>query len=103
MKLNGKTYNLPELNFNTMCVLEDMGISLSDINHRTFNTIRGFVALAVGDAETAGKEIDAHIKNGGKLNEITKEIKTAIAESDFFQALGASQTEGNVPSQTEEN
>lgn len=91
MTINGKTYKMPELNFNAICQLEDMGISLTDFDKKPMAAIRGFLALAIGDAETAGKELEAHIINGGDLSEIADEITKAVQNSGFFQALSARQ------------
>lgn len=88
MKINNKIYKIPELNYNTICILEEMGISLTDMDKRVFSTVRGFVALAMnGDYEKAGEEIEEHLKNGGSLDEVLEEINKAVEESGFFQAL----------------
>lgn len=88
MKINNKKYKIPELNFNTICMLEEMGVQLPEIDKRIFSTIRGFVALAMdGDFEKAGKEIEEHIKNGGSFDEILKEINSAVEGSGFFQTI----------------
>lgn len=92
MKINGKTYKMPELSFNAMCQLEDMGISLEDLDKKPMAAIRGFLALAIGDTETAGKELEAHIVNGGDFSEIADEIAKAVQNSGFFQALSVKQT-----------
>jgi hypothetical protein len=31
MKLNGKEYDVPELNFSAVCAMEDWGLSLDDM------------------------------------------------------------------------
>ncbi len=93
MKINGKTYKMPELSFNTMCQLEDMGISLADFEKKPMAAIRGFLALAIGDTETAGRELEAHIISGGDFTEIVEEITKAVQESGFFRALSAKQTQ----------
>ena len=55
MKINGTEYTMPELNFNTMCKLEDMGVSLTEMDQKVLTTVRGFLALAMGDdMEKAG-------------------------------------------------
>lgn len=91
MKINGKTYKMPELNFNAMCQLEDMGISLADFEKKPMAAIRGFLALAIGDTETAGRELEAHIVNGGDFTDIVGEITKAVQDSGFFQALSTKQ------------
>lgn len=37
MKINGTEYTMPELNFNTMCKLEDMGVSLTGNGSESLN------------------------------------------------------------------
>ena len=96
MKINGKTYKMPELSFNAMCQLEDMGISLADFEKKPMAAIRGFLALAIGDTETAGRELEAHIVAGGDFTEIAEEITKAVQESGFFQALSANQTQKKI-------
>ncbi len=93
MKINGKIYKMPELSFNAMCQLEDMGISLADFEKKPMAAIRGFLALAIGDAETAGRELEEHIVGGGDFTEIVEEITKAVQDSGFFQALSTKQTQ----------
>lgn len=88
MIINGKEYRLPKLSFNTMCRLEEMGVSLTELNKMPMATIRAFTALAVGSPEKAGEELEQHLISGGELTDILDEIKTAVNESGFFQALG---------------
>lgn len=88
MNLNGKQYTIPELDFNAMCQLEEMGVALVSLDKKVMSTIRGFLALAMRtDIDTAGKALETHIINGGDLTEIMNEINKAVEESGFFQAL----------------
>ena len=64
MKLNGKEYKIPELDFNAVCQLEELGIDLVGQNAKPFSTLCAFVALAVGDTEKAGKELETHLEGG---------------------------------------
>ncbi len=101
MKINGKEYKIPELNFNTMCILEDQGVSLTSMDEKMLSTVRGFVSLAMGgDFDRAGDEIEAHLANGGNFDEIIKEIEGAVKESGFFRALSKNQTQGNTTSKS---
>lgn len=106
MIINGKSYKLPELDFNAVCELEEMGVSLLDGNVKPLTMIRGFVALTIGDSEQAGKEIEAHLINGGSLVDIMAEITEAIDNSGFFHALGATPTKKvsktKTPTETKE-
>lgn len=87
MKLNGKEYKIPELDFNTVCQLEEHGIDLVGQNAKPLTTLRAFVALAVGDTEKAGKELEAHLANGGSLEDVMKEVNTVLQNSGFFQRM----------------
>lgn len=52
MKINDREYTIPELNFNAMCELEDLGASFSEMDKKALSTVRAFLALAMGgDAE----------------------------------------------------
>ena len=87
MKINGSEYKLPELNFNAMCRLEDMGISLYEMDKRVLSTVRGFLALAMDDdMERAGVEIENHLAGGGSIDVIMDEINKAVNESGFFRS-----------------
>ncbi|MDR0287862.1 MAG: hypothetical protein LBI03_09215 [Clostridiales bacterium] len=95
MTVNGKAYKFPELTFNSMCELEDMGISLTDLEQKPMTVIRGFLALAMGDIETVGKELESHIANGGNFEEILSEITKAVQNSGFFRAFTSSKDKRN--------
>ena len=88
MLINETNYIIPELNFNAMCRLEDMGVPLTEMDKKVMTAIRGFLALAMdGDLEKAGKELEAHLEKGGNLDQILKEINLAVENSGFFQSL----------------
>ena len=99
MKINGTEYTMPELNFNTMCKLEDMGVSLTEMDQKVLTTVRGFLALAMDDdMEKAGMEIEQHLASGGSLDPLMESINKAVNESGFFRALSQSQEKGNAAS-----
>lgn len=92
--LNGKTYIASPMNFNTICDLEDLGVSLDDFFKKRTLFMRAYVALSMGgDARLAGEEIEAHIIGGGTLDALTDIMRAEIDESDFFQTLTQRQTE----------
>lgn len=88
MNLNGKEIKIPEVNFEFMCKLEDAGLNISDFGKKPLNTVRAFIAVSTNDFEGASKEIEEHLLNGGKLDELFAEISEAVQDSGFFQALG---------------
>lgn len=102
MIINGNTYHIPELDFNAMCKLEDMGVSLIGMDKKLLSTVRGFLALAMGgDMEKAGKEMEAHLIGGGSLDGFMSEINKAVQSSGFFRALSQSKTQGNRTGESE--
>ena len=87
LKINGRTYKAAEFDVNFMCEMEDNGIQLEDIDKKMFKLIRMYVALSMGvDPVTAGKEISEHMRNGGKLDEISDVMSDMMGESDFFRS-----------------
>ena len=85
MKINDREYTIPELNFNAMCELEDLGASFSEMDKQALSTVRAFLALAMGgDAEKAGKGIEAHIASGGKFDDIMQDIRQSRGGKRFF-------------------
>ena len=101
--INGKTYKAKEFDFNTVCDLEDMGISLETMQNKPLSMVRGYFALCTGRDKTyAGKEIEQHIINGGKMDEITEIMSQKMNDSDFFHSLKSDETESDTEIQTEE-
>lgn len=87
IKINGKTYNLKEVDFNGICVLEDLGFSVADIKSKTFSSLRACFAYHAGlDLVSASKEIEEHLKNKGKVADFAPFIEKVV-NSDFFQNL----------------
>lgn len=86
--INGKLYQAREITFNTICDLEDAGVSLTEIEQKPISTVRSYFAICLGgNKEAAGQEIEKHIINGGSLDEIMTAFREELADSDFFQAL----------------
>lgn len=102
--LNGKKYKSKELDFNAMCDLEDMGVSMVDIKSKNMSLIRAYLAFCGNiSAEEAGNEIMLHLKNGGKFDEIMEGLKEAIENSDFFRFLKERAEEEDSESETEKS
>lgn len=94
--INGKEYPASEITFNTVCQFEDMGVQLSEIEKKSIMLLRAYVAVCMNcDAEAAGKELEAHIVNGGDLKDISSALNKAVEESGFFQALAKRAEEKN--------
>lgn len=101
MIINGKNYKLPEFSFETICDLEDYGVSLTSLTEKPMKTLRAFASLAIGDSKIAAREIEEHIKNGGDLTNFIEEIQKSISDSGFFQSLVARTETENAASEKE--
>lgn len=87
-KINGKEYKAKEFDFNLICDLEDMGISLEQAGNKPMSMVRAYFGLCSGKGkEFAGKEMDEHIVNGGNLNDIMNAMSDEMEKSDFFRNL----------------
>lgn len=86
--INGKRYNAKPFDFNTVCDLEDSGVSLTQMRQKPMSMVRAYFALCFnGSTEDAGKEIQAHVISGGKFDDLYEVMGAEMNESDFFQAL----------------
>lgn len=100
MKINKKSYKSAPMNFNTVCQLEEMGISLTELDKKVMSALRAYLAICMGtDIETAGNELEKHLINGGSMDELTETLNKAVEDSGFFQAL-SKPTETNVTKET---
>lgn len=88
VRINGKDYTVPEMDFNAVCELEERGINLLNMGEGTpkiATMLRGITAWVMGvDNNTAAKEIQEHIMAGGNIGEILDAINVAMDESGFF-------------------
>lgn len=89
VKINGKDYKVPEVTFDTICKLEECGISLIELSENKRPKIallsRAFVAWIMDiEPEQASAVINDHIKNGGNIVEILDAVYAAIADAGFF-------------------
>lgn len=86
--VNGKEYKAKEFDFNLVCDLEDMGISLEEAEKKPMSMVRAYFALCTGKGkEYAGKEMGAHIINGGAFEDVVKAMSDEMEKSDFFRNL----------------
>ena len=92
--INGKRYTAKPFDFNTVCDLEDNGVSLAEMSQKPMSMARAYFALCFnGSKELAGKEIQEHVKAGGDFNELYRVMGDEMNESDFFQALKKDENE----------
>lgn len=87
-KVNGKEYKAKAFDFNLICDLENMGISLEQAENKPMSMVRAYFGLCAGrDKEFAGKEMEAHIVGGGKFDDILGAMSDEMEKSDFFRNL----------------
>lgn len=88
MTINGKFYKDAELDFNAVCEMENMGVSIQNIDDNIMSAARAYAAICMHrPLKIAGAEIEAHIINGGTLADILEPFNKKAEESGFFQAL----------------
>lgn len=102
-EINGKKYTAKPFDFNLICDLEDMGVSLQDASSKSMSMVRAYFALCTGmDKEFAGKEMEQHIIGGGKFDEIITAMSEEMEGSDFFRALNETAETENATSEKKE-
>ena len=102
--INEKRYTAKPFTFNTICELEENGVSLAEMSKKPMSMARAYFALCLnGDKEKAGQEIEEHVKHGGNLNEIYNAMGEEMNESDFFQALNQTANEETPQMENEKN
>lgn len=93
--INENRYDIPELDFDAVCELEENGVDLLAMNKnnpKLATMVRGFTAWIMGcDSKTASEEIEEHIANGGSLADILTSVSRAIESSGFFNQRGRKQ------------
>lgn len=93
-KVNGKEYKAKAFDFNMICDLEDLGITMEQAGKKPMGMTRAYFALCAGmNAQAAGKEMEAHIVNGGKFDDVTEAMSAEMEKSDFFRNLGKEEKE----------
>lgn len=101
-KINEKTYTAKPLDFNAVCDLEDMGIPVEYYGKKFRVFQRAYFAYCANvDLETAGKEMESHIKNGGDFAKLLDCIENEIEKSDFFRTLFKRTAEENPTQESE--
>lgn len=97
--VNGKNYESVGITFNTLCDLEDMGVSLEDFGTKPMSFMRAYVTLCVGgDKVVAGREMEQHLISGGNFESITEVIASEVENSDFFRAISEKKEEKTTAS-----
>lgn len=102
-EVNGKQYKGKGFDFNLVCDLEDMGVSLDDMRNKNLSLIRAYFGICAGlDAERAGAELQKHLISGKKFESITDVMSEELEKSDFFRALQKTAETEDAEVETEE-
>lgn len=101
-KVNGITYVAKEFGFGMVCDLEEMGVTLEKVQKMPMSAVRAYFAICANlDKDTAAKQIEDHVKNGGDLSTIATSMGEMLEESDFFRALNKNVDEEATESKEE--
>lgn len=91
--LNGNVVVAKKFDFNLVCDLEDMGVSLQESGKKPMAMIRAYIALCLGSTvELAGKELEEHLANGGSFEALYETMSKEMENSDFFRNLNQPKT-----------
>lgn len=89
--INKKEYEIRHIeDFNDICEFDELGISFSDIQEQNYNfsLLRKLAAYVMRvDIKTAGLEITEHLKNGGKMEDLTSLTEVIDTNSAFLKSL----------------
>lgn len=86
--VNNRSYRAKELDFNFLCNLSEAGIEIQDVDKKIIPTLRVYVAYCMGvNDDIAGDEINNHIINGGKFEDLADVFSEKAESSDFFRAI----------------
>lgn len=104
--VNGTEYKAKPFDFNLVCDLEDMGVSLEEMGKKKMSMVRAYFAICAGKgSEFAGEELNAHFVSGGKFEDVVEAMNKEMEISDFFQALSKTtetETEAGKESENKE-
>lgn len=96
--INKKRYVAKPFDFNLLCDLEDMGVSIAEASNKPMSMVRAYFALCTGQGKDfAGSEMQAHLISGGTFDEIMEAMSEEMENSDFFQSLSKTAEADNVP------
>ncbi len=98
IKINQKTYDVPDLTFRHLPMMEKSGLSVFQLagGDYLFTTAQVFTSIVVGcDLDEADRLLEQHILGGGEFASIFSAFRKALEDSAFFTKLleSLSQTE----------
>lgn len=92
-ELNGVTVVAKKFDFNMICDLEDMGVSLQEAQSKPMNMVRAYIAICLGcSIDQAGQEMETHLIGGGSFEDVMSVMAKEMETSDFFRNLNQPKT-----------
>lgn len=102
--INEKEYKSKTFDFNLVCDMEDLGVSMEQIRDKPISAIRAYFSLCAGlNRNAAGKEIETHVISGGKLDDAMDIMFEEMENSDFFRAVNKAAETKTATDETEES
>lgn len=102
--INGVTYTAKPFTYNVICDLEDMGVTLQDMQNKPMSVVRAYFAICTGKgAEFAGEQIEKHVINGGDFTAVLEAMNEEMEKSDFFRALQNRTTDDSTENEETES
>ena len=90
VKINNKNYEVPELTFRHLPMMEKCGLPLNDMlsSRHMFTTAQVFTCIVV-DCDTDQEDylLEQHILGGGTIFPIYEAFMQAMRDSNFFKTL----------------
>ena len=97
--VNDVTYTAKPFDFDTVCELEEMGVSFERVDKMPMSLIRAYFAVCAGVMkEQASELIQKHLVNGGKLDDISNAMAKEMEASDFFRSISENKEQKVTPS-----
>lgn len=90
VKINQKTYQVPELTFEHSLIMEQVGLPLTEITSlkRIMTAVSAFTMIvAKCDHDYAAHLVQQHVMGGGDILDIYKAYANAIKDSGFFKQM----------------
>lgn len=90
VKINQKKYEIPDLTFRHLPMMEKCGLSIMDLvsDKYIFTSAQVFTCIVVGcDTNYADHLLEQHILGGGEIGPIVSSFIEAVNNSPFFAKL----------------
>lgn len=91
--LNGVTVVAKRFDFNMICDLEDLGVSIQEAQKKPMAMVRAYIAICLGcSIDQAGQEMEKHLIAGGSFEDVMSVMAKEMETSDFFRNLNQPKT-----------